>query len=30
MTLDPGEGYFIDGKNLWHSASDHIPVDQTK
>lgn len=30
MTLDPSEGYFIDGLNLWHYATDHTPVDPTK
>jgi hypothetical protein len=30
MTLDPGEGYIIDGMNLWHYATKHNPVDPHK
>ena len=30
MTLDPGEGYIIDGLNLWNYATPHKPVDPTK
>jgi hypothetical protein len=30
MTLDPDEGYFIDGYNLWHYATVHKPVDVSK
>jgi hypothetical protein len=30
MALDPGEGYIIDGFNLWHYATDHNPVDPSK
>ena len=30
MTLDPGEGYIIDGLNLWNYATPHKPVDHTK
>jgi hypothetical protein len=30
MTLDPAEGYFIDGKSLWRYSSGHTPVDPSK
>ena len=30
MTLDPGEGYVLDGLNLWNYATDHTPVEPTK
>jgi hypothetical protein len=30
MALDPEEGYFIDGLDLWHYATDHSPVNPAK
>jgi len=30
MTLDSGDGYIIDGLNLWHYATPHRPVDPKK
>lgn len=27
MTLEPGEGYICEDKNLWNYATEHKPID---